>query len=138
MRLPSFRRLVSSDYEKQYQKLIDKLSAPLNYGIEVLYDALNKQLTIRDNFNATVKDVLVTVDDTGKPQQSTAIGISISGKVDGVLVIGATNQVNSTTYPTTGVFISGTQSNNTFVINNVTGLQANQQYSLRVVVLGQT
>lgn len=137
MNLPSFRRLLSSDYPKQFQALIDKLSVPLNYGIEVLYDALHRSLTFRDNFNATVKDVSVTVDANGIPNQSTSMSINITGKVDGILVIGATNSKNSTTYPTSGVFVSGVQSNNTFVINNVTGLQPNQAYSLRVVILGQ-
>lgn len=137
MKLPSFRRLFNQDYPKEFQKLIDTLSVSLNNGIEVLYNALNNQLTIRDNLKATVRDVLVTVNATGIPIQGGTFTLDFDGNVDGVIVISAINQVNSSIYPTSGVFISGVQSNKSFIINNITGLQAGQSYSLRVVAFGR-
>lgn len=133
MRLPTFKRLIGSDFPKEFKKLIDQLSLSLNNGIDVLYTALNNNLTIRDNLLATVTDVLVTVDANGKPIQTTAFKLNSTSKVDLVMVGLARNQVNSIIYPSSGVLVSGVQANNIYTIQNVTGLQPNQQYSLRIV-----
>lgn len=137
MRLPSFKRLFSTDFKKDFKDLIDQLALSLNNGIDVLYTALNNNLTLRDNFKATVKDIFVTVDANGTPTSGAAFQLNSNAKVDGVIVLLALNQVNSAVYPTSGVFISGSQSSNTFVINNVTGLQAGQSYQLRVLAFAQ-
>ena len=49
MKLPSFRRILEQDYKPDDQDLVKTLASSLNYGIEVLYDALNGKLTFRDN-----------------------------------------------------------------------------------------
>lgn len=133
MLIPSFKRLISSDFPKEFQKLVDQLSLSLNNGITVLYTALNNNLTIRDNLLGTIQDVLVTVDANGKPIQTTAFKLNSTARVDLVMVGLALNQVNSNVYPTSGVLVSGTQSDNIYTIANVSGLQAGQQYSLRIV-----
>lgn len=133
IKLPSFRRLFTQDYPKEFQKLIDILSVSLNNGIEVLYNTLNNNVTLRDNIKCTVKDLVVSVDVNGTPAQNTAFTLDTTSKVEGVTVITALNQTNSNAYPTSGVFISGSQSTNTFLVNNITGLQPGQQYLLRVI-----
>lgn len=133
MKLPSFRRLFTSDYPKEFKKLIDILSVSLNNGIEVLYEALNNQVTLRDNVSCTVKDITLTVDSNGRPTQGGAFVLDTNNKVDGVTVLSAANQTNTAVYPTSQPFITGTQNNTTYTINNISGLQANQSYTLRVV-----
>jgi len=137
MKLPSFRRLFTQDYPKEYQKLVDTLSVSLNNGIEVLYNALNNQLTLRDNLKTTVRDVTVTVNGSGLPTQGGTFTLDFDGLVDGVIVISALNQVNPVIYPTSAPFITGQQSNKSFIINNITGLQAGQSYTLRIVAFGR-
>lgn len=137
MRLPSFKRLFTQDYPKEYQKLVDILSLSLNNGIEVLYEALNNQLTLRDNVKCTVKDITISVDSVGKPLQNSVFTLNSTSKVDQIVVGLAQNQTNSNTYPTSAPFISGSQNNNTFVISNISGLQPNQTYLLRVTVYQQ-
>lgn len=138
MKLPSFKTLIASDFEKIYKKLVDQLSLSLNNGVQILYTALNNNLSLRDNLNCTVKDVLVTVDANGKPTQSTAFTLSNSNaKVDGITVIMALNQSNTSVYVNSQPFITGTQSSNTYIINNITGLQVQQQYLIRVVAWHQ-
>lgn len=137
MLLPSFRRLFSQDYAKEFQKLIDTLSVSLNNGIEVLYQALDNEITFRDNMKATVIDVTLTVDSAGKPTQGGTFALTFDGNVDGIFVTMATNQVNSSVYPTGAVMVSGAQNNKTYNINNVTGLQANTSYTIRIIALGK-
>lgn len=133
MKLPSFKRLLSTDFEKEFQELINQLALSLNNGIDILYQALANNITLRDNIKSIVQDVTVEVDSSGTPKQLAEFRLTIQGKVDGITVILAQNQVNSATYPVGGIFISGTQGVSTFVINNITGLQPNQAYLLRLV-----
>lgn len=136
-KLPSFRRIFTQDYPKEFKKLIDILSVSLNNGIEVLYEALNNSLTLRDNISCTVKDITLSVDSNGKPVTSANISLINNNTVDGVTVLSAINQVNPAVYPTGGVFISGAQNGNLYVINNITGLQPNTSYTIRLVAWQQ-
>lgn len=127
---------MSQNFEKQYQKLIDTLSLSLNNGIQVLYDTFNNQITFRDNIKCTVVDVTLTVDATGKPIQGGTFALTFVGNVDGILVTRATNNANPAVYPAAAVFVNGQQSNATYIINNVAGLQPNVSYTIRVIALG--
>ena len=49
MKLPLFRRLFKTDFKQEFQELVDQLSVSINVGIENLYDALNRKLSLRDN-----------------------------------------------------------------------------------------
>jgi hypothetical protein len=135
MKLPSFKRLYSSDFAATFKQLVDKLGSTLNYGIEVLYDALNNGLTFEDNFLGTVTTITLSVDSTGKPVQTASFILNQANNVDGVIVLSATNAANSTVYPTGAPFINGTQSGTTYTINHITGLQPNVQYSLLLVAI---
>jgi len=73
MKLGSFKRLMKQDYDSTFQPLVEKLSFSINSAIESLFDALNKKLTLKDNFSATVKTFDVRVDATGAPQAITFI-----------------------------------------------------------------
>lgn len=137
MKLPSFKRLFTQDYPKENQKLIDTLSVSLNNGIEVLYNALNGEITLRDNIKGTVKDIVVVVNSSGTPLQTAAFTLNSTSKIDAVVVGIALNQTNTTVYPTSQPFISGSQAGTIFTINNISGLQPNQQYLLRVTVYQQ-
>lgn len=137
MKLPSFRRLFTSDYPKQFQSLVDTLSVSLNNGIEVLYEALNNALTLEDNINCTVKNITVTTDANGKLTQNAAFTLNNTNKVDVIFVGLATNTTNSNHFPIATPFITGAQNGNVFNITNISGLQAGEQYNLRVVVFQQ-
>lgn len=134
MKLPSFRRIISTDYPKEFKQLVDLMAVSLNNGIEVLYQALNNQLTLRDNIKCTIKDVTLTVDSSGNPINTTTILLNANTKVEGSQVLLALNQVNSSVYVTSGPFITGSQNGTSFIINNITGLQANTEYLIRVLV----
>lgn len=128
--------MYKGDYEEQFQKLVDQLSASLNYGIESLYDLSNKNVSLRDNLRCTVKDIAVSVDASGAPVGVTTFSLDIQGQIIGTQVIYAVNTANSGIYPTGGIFISYTQTQNGVLINNITGLPANQPFSLRIVAYG--
>lgn len=137
MRLPSFKRLLTQDYQKEFQKLIDTLSVSLNSGIESLYEALNNNVSLKDNIKCTVKNVTLQVDSQGKPKVTTSFLLDIKGKIYGISSINAVNSTNPNTYPLGGQTISFTQNDTIVTITNVTGLQQNDTYVLTLIAWNQ-
>lgn len=137
MKLPSFKRLLSKDFAKEFAKLVDQLSVSLNVGIDLLYEALNNNITLRDNVKCTVKDMTLQVDTLGKPINTSAFTLNSTSRVDGITVILAQNQTNTATYPTSTPFVSGNQNGSLFTITNISGLQPNQSYLLRLIAWQQ-
>lgn len=138
MKLSNFRRILTDDFAKEYQALIEKLCNYINPNTELVYTALSNRLTFTDNFDATVKIFSVTVDANGTPTSTTTIPLNIvnntTPKASGSLVIKADNLTNSNVYPTGGVFLSFTQSGNIITITNITGLPANNKFNLSTVM----
>lgn len=136
-KLAPFKRIFKGDFDKQYDGLMETLGFILNRSLEALYQALSNDLTLTDNVKCTVKDVLVSVNSNGIPLVETRMDLTIQGKIRLVQVGGQKNQTNPTTYPTSGVSITWTQSGKSIIFNHITGLQANDVYRLNVVAYGE-
>lgn len=136
MKLPGFRRIFEQDYEPNFRNLVRTLSVSINYGIEVVYEALNKKISLEDNIQCTLRDVTFKVNSQGIPASITAFSIETTGQIEGILVLKAENQTNSSTYPSGAIFLSYTQNNNIITITHATGLQSDNLYKLRVVAFG--
>jgi hypothetical protein len=133
MKLPSFRRLIKSDYEQEYSKLIETLSFSINNGIEVLYQALNKSLTLRDNIACAIKEIEVAVDSNGTPTAKTGFTLDSGNKILGITVLNVINAKNPSILPNSGVFISFVQETKNITIVSVRGLPPNQTFTLTLV-----
>lgn len=135
MKLPLFKRINKNDFSAKDQGMIETLAFSLNVGLENLHDALNKKLTFKDNFLSTVKEIEVEVDSSGIPKTTLSISLDFSNyRVLGTQVLKAENLTNSSIYPSSAIFISFQQSENTIIIKHLTGLQANNRYRITVVV----
>lgn len=133
-KIGGFRRLFRQDFKEEYGDLIDGLSPAINTGIETLYNVFNKNVDLSNNIQCTVKDVTVEVDSSGTPKVTTSFALDVlNTPVKGTTVILANNLTNTSTYPTSQPFVSFSQNANNLIINNVSGLQANQKYTLRVI-----
>lgn len=133
MKLPSFRRLIKSDYKEEFQELIETLSFSLNNGIEVLYQTLNKAVSLRDNVACTVKEIDVQVDSNGSPIGTLKFSLDNTNRILGVFVLNAINTKTPSVLPTSGVFISFSQENKTVIVNNIKGLPSGQPFTLTIV-----
>lgn len=133
MRLPTFKRLIKSDYKEEYQSLIETLSFSINNGIESLYQALNKAISLKDNVACTVKDIPVEVNTDGTPKVKTAFTLDTTNRILGICVLNAVNTKNSAILPTSGVFVSFAQENKNIIISNVKGIPADQPFTLSIV-----
>lgn len=133
MLLPSFKRLYKTDFEQQYQSLVDQLSYTINNGFESLYNLANKNISIKDNLLASIRDVNVTVDANGIPVGGASFAIDNSNTIVGLEVLKNTNTTSPTVFPTSGITINYTQSGTKIGIDHVTGLPANNAFVLRII-----
>jgi len=134
-KLPSFRRLYEQDYPPESQELIRQLAVSINAGFEQLYDLLNGKLTIEDNLASKVKTIQVMVNSSGVPTSKVSIKKATTDRISGLIVVRVDNLTNSTTYPTSGVFITFTEATDTILVNHITGLVANNLYQINVELL---
>lgn len=136
MKLPSYKRIITQDFPAENQQLIEQLGRTVNDAFNLLFSALNNRLTLSDNVSSTIRDVEITVDSAGKPVNDTSFQLNIPNTpVIGCVCIRATNLANSTIYPTGTPWISFIQNENSIRILNVTNLQPNTRYSLRIIAL---
>lgn len=132
---PNIRRIRSEDFEQEYQGLIQKLSYALNEFIDQTIFVLDKKVDFR-NLNQQVVDIDVRTDGTGALVNPPAIRTTVNGKVIGLSVINATNLLNSNIIPTAQPFLQFTIGESSVSILKASGLQANSQYRLKVLLIG--
>ncbi len=133
MKLPSFKRIFKQDFEEQYATLIDSLSFFINNGVEVLYEALNQNVSLQDNIKCTVKTITVIVDSNGIPQGNATFILNTADRLLGVVVLRSNNLSNSNNLPIATPFLTYTQTQTGVTINNIKGLQASDKYELLIV-----
>lgn len=134
MKLPSLRRLFTSDFPAENKTLVDKLAGVLNIDLQVLYDTLNKKVDLENNIDCQVADVNVNVDANGIPKNSTVFSLDDKIRnVSGLEVIRADNSTNSGVYPTSGVFVTFSQVQSGIQIVHITGLPADNTFALRII-----
>lgn len=134
MKFETPKRLIKEDVEEDDRPLVESIGYVINPSFEQLSKILDKNLTIEDNLNQSKQDVIITVNASGTPNPVVQFKTGIKGNCAGTLVIKAENQTNRQTYPTGTPFISWTEQNGVLTINNITNLQANNKYKLKIIV----
>lgn len=114
--------------------MIEKLAGTINQNTEILFEALNRKISLRDNVQCTVRDVDLSVNSNGVPTTSINMGLDTAGKVDGVTVINCYNNDNTALLPTYAPFIAYKATTTGINITNVKGLSAGSSWKLRVII----
>ena len=133
MKLPSFRRILKTDYKEEFQSLVETLSSSIKNGIEVIYQAFNKAINLKDNIACTVKEIEIEVDGSGFPKNKTSFTLDTAGRIIGICVLNAFHTKSSSILPSSGIFISFSQESKTIIISNIKGLPSNQVFRITLV-----
>lgn len=136
MKLPNYKRIYPSDFSPDDQPLVNQMSTSVNPNIEVLYQALNGNVSLKDNIYAEVKEFTTNVNSAGIPNNTLQYNSSLATSILGITVLRARHSTRTDVFPTSAPFISFTQSGKTVTINNITGLPANQDFALVIVAYG--
>lgn len=132
--LPTFKTLQASDFDQQYQGLINQLALIFNNNMQSLFTAFNNGISLADNIACQVATVPITVDASGNTTNSAQFAIQVPNmRISGLTVIRAVNTSNSNILPTGAPFCSYTPASQSVTINNITGLQTGYQWSITVV-----
>ena len=132
-KLSSFRRIIAEDYDEKDRKSIGKLAYSINVFADDVLAALNNGLTIEDNLRQAKKDITLIVDANGVPTTPTVVTSGLSNTVVGMNVIRAVNSTNTSTSPIAQPFITFSDNSGQITISKVTGLQANNRYTLKTI-----
>lgn len=135
-KLPSYRRIIKSEYPDNLQESIEKLAFSVNPAFEVIFDILNRKLTLRDNIKCSVKEFIVSVDANGVPSIRIVLPLDFNGQVDGCIVLNAINIKNPAKGVNAAPFVSFSQNNNTIIVNNIKGLFNNEDYKIKLLIFG--
>lgn len=129
-------KIRAENFAEKDREVANKIGGIYNQFVDQIYTILLNNLGF-DNLNRQLVQVTVTLDATGTLVNPPAVKLAIKGKVKLVYCGGATCLTDNLTYPTGTPFITGTMNNNTFIIQRVTNLQANTQYSLSLEIVGE-
>ena len=136
MKVDINKTLDKKNYPEEYHDLIDRLSGMLNNNFINISNAFNNNITFKDNVRGDQKDIQLKVNANGFPTTGNQFQIKPNLQISGMKVIRALCLDNVSIYPLGHPFISYSQNNNLVTINNVTGLQPNTLYELRIEIIG--
>lgn len=132
MQIP--KKIRFEDFDADYKDIIEKIGFAFNPFSDEVYQLLNGNLD-STNLNRQILDIVVQTDASSGLINPPQVKTTVNGKVRGLNVIAAVNQINSGTYPTSAPFVSFTTSGTTLTILNVTGLQPSSQYKLTLELI---
>lgn len=129
-KLPTIKRITEEVFPSDVKKWLPKLLAPLNQFMEQLTNALNKNLTIRENFAGEILEA--TLD--GEYPLNIAYGLKAPPKV---AILGSCVEVEGNhSIPLAALYLDWTfSSNGTFQINEVVGLTPSSTAKYRINIL---
>lgn len=136
MKLTNVKRILIEDFPAEQRETVSKLALIINGVFNQLNQILVNNLTITDNLNQNLTSITVEVDSNGIPLTRTEFKHTLKGNCQGLVVINATNTTTAGSFPVSHPFISFSQTTGLITVLNVTGLQANNKYTLTVLVLG--
>lgn len=132
-RLSNVKRIITEDFEPQYQTLISRLGFVLNEFMSDTVDIVNGNIDF-DNLAQNLLSFEVTVNSSGVPLKSTDINVS-KNNPQGIQVIRVQALTATNTFPTSTPFVSYTPKGNNIVsVSNISGLQPNIKYKVTVIV----
>lgn len=135
MKLNALKRIITEDFAKDDQALVQKLSLILNPIVDQLVIIFDKRLDYV-NLNRQLKVLTIKVGDTGTPITATQIKSELKTKAIGINCLRVVNTKAPQTYVPAAPFISFSEDTGIVTIENVKGLTANIEYSLTLEILG--
>lgn len=134
-RVPDFKRITKEDFDKESQRLIERLAYPLNSFMEQVINALNRNIDFQ-NLNQEIIEITVTVDSSGKPLIPLQYKSNLRSRVQGMICIRAENLTTTNTPPVNTPFATFIQTTNIVTVSNIKGLTANESYKLNFLTIG--
>lgn len=132
--IDNVRRLIKEDFDKEYHQLIDRLAYVVNTFMEQVTQQVNGNLDFT-NLNQDIIKVKLSLDSAGLPKNNQKLRTNLINP-KGLLVVKARNLTDNAVFPTTAPFISFTSVGTVITVQKITGLQADNEYELTIMIIG--
>ncbi len=131
-KLPTIKRITDEGFPAEVRKWLTRLTGPLNQFMEQVSGALNRNLTVNDNFAGEIKTI--TLDG------SFPLKLSYSLKSPPAFAsLGSCRELNgSHVVPTSAIYVDWEfGADSTLIINGITGVtpDADNKYIIKVLIL---
>jgi len=135
-RRPDIKRIRKEDFDPEYHGLIDKLSYSFNTFMDQVIFLFDNNIDFL-NLNQQIVDYTISTDSTGELINPPNIRSTLNRKIQGITCIKATNILDPNVYPISPPWVSFDFVNNTTInVLNISGLQADSEYSLKLLLYG--
>lgn len=134
MKVTNLKRLAKEDFSQENQALVEKLAFAINPFLDQLNQALDKNIDF-DNLNQSITTFKVRVNASGIPITPVQLKSSLKTNVQGIQVIRVDNITDSTNL-SGAPFITFTRNSGLIYIQHITGLVANKDYNIAVILIG--
>lgn len=132
MKLPPTKRILREDL-KEAPPWIGGVIDPINSFMENVYQALNKNITFRENIASFVKELTYKTTAAYPTADDIEFLNELKVKATGVEVLQAVDKSSYT--PAAGpVYVPWIENNGSIVISSITGLQASKTYLIRLLI----
>ena len=143
--LDTVKRIIVEDFKKEDREVAEKLALILNQFMEQTYNIMNGNVDFL-NLNQEIVDITVVVDANGQVVKSETNSTLVSNpqftadkvtRAVGSVVIAASNLTDRSVFPDSAPFVSfSIVGEGVYKINKISGLQANNKYSIRLILFG--
>lgn len=133
MRIQSYKRILTTDFDEDDKTVAGKLGSLLNTFLEEVYTLTSKNITISDNLDQSVKLVTLSVNGSGVPNTPISFQNPLKGRLQGSQVIRAIGGSNVNSQP----FLSYTESSGVVTVSRVSGLPADTEFQLVILLIGE-
>jgi hypothetical protein len=132
VKLPVVKKILREDL-KEAPSWVSGIIDPFNSFAETVYQALNKNITFRENVQAFVKELTYKTSAGYPTEDDVSFLNELKVKATGVLVLQAIEKTNYTPAPGP-VYVPWVEDNGSIIVSSVTGLEASKIYMLRLLI----
>ena len=126
------KRITTQGVSEESQEAVSNIGNSINQFIEESYTAIMGGLTVTDNLDQRFIQVKAKVDANGIPTILVSFKSDLISKVTGIVCVRAFG----TSYVNSMPFVSFIQNGNIITVKHITGLVADTEYTLVLLVLG--
>lgn len=127
-KLGIIKKLLENDFPRKYSDLVPNMFYAINDFIDQVSFALNRNLTFSDNFAVIDTEIEVTGNGAGA-----TVRWPYATPCKGAMVLRVINNSSTSALLSTAPFIEFESTVGQITIKNITGLAANNKYTVRVV-----
>jgi len=132
MKLPNVQKILREDV-KEAPSWLGSMLDPINNFMQIIYQALSKNISLQDNIACQVKELTYITPSTYPTMSNISFPSTLKPKAPALMLMQIVNK--STYIPVlTAVYVPWIEENGQIIVYPIVGLAASTTYNVRLVV----